>query len=161
MSDIIIREITKADNIPIANVIRAVLIEYGVPKIGTAYEDKALDKMFETYEIKKASYFVITLKGEIIGGAGIAPLQDYSEEVCELQKMYFLPIARGKGIGSSMINTCLERAVTLGFKKCYLETMPYMEAARKLYKKVGFVDIEKPLGNTGHFSCTKWMIKTL
>ena len=36
-----------------------------------------------------------------------------------------------------------------------------MENARKLYKKNGFEVIEKPLGDTGHYNCTVFMIKDL
>ena len=75
--------------------------------------------------------------------------------------MYFLPIARGKGLGSKMISMCLNKAKEFGFDQCYLETMPYMDSARALYKKNGFVSLEKPKGNTGHYSCNVWMIKDL
>ncbi len=47
------------------------------------------------------------------------------------------------------------------YKNCYLETMPYMEAAQKLYKKNGFTNLEGPIGNTGHYSCNVWMLKKL
>jgi putative acetyltransferase len=36
-----------------------------------------------------------------------------------------------------------------------------MEAAQKLYNKVGFEYLDKPLGNTGHTSCPVWMLKKL
>lgn len=36
-----------------------------------------------------------------------------------------------------------------------------MEDARKLYKKVGFESLENPMGDTGHYNCDMWMIKTL
>ncbi|OSY89195.1 acetyltransferase [Tenacibaculum holothuriorum] len=160
-SDFIIREITPQDNIQIAKVIRDVLIEFGVPKVGTAYEDKATDEMFETYQKDKASYFVIEHKNKIIGGAGYSQLDNYEGNVCEFQKMYFLPIARGKGLGSKLIEKCLQKAKEDGFEQCYLETMPYMEAARALYKKNGFVNLDKPMGNTGHYSCNVWMLKNL
>jgi putative acetyltransferase len=39
--------------------------------------------------------------------------------------------------------------------------MPYMEAAQKLYKKNGFISLEKPMGATGHYSCNVWMLKKL
>ena len=39
----------------------------GAPKIGTAYEDKATDNMFETYNKERASYFVLEHKGKIVG----------------------------------------------------------------------------------------------
>lgn len=161
MNEPIIREIQKADNPEVANLIRTVLIEYNVPKVGTAYADPQLDYMFEAYSEPKSMYFVVEYKSKIIGGAGIATLANGSTAVCELQKMYFLPETRGLGLGSKMIETCLKKAKDFGFKQCYLETMPYMEAAQKLYVKTGFQYLDAPMGNTGHCSCPVWMLKDL
>ena len=158
---IVIREIELVDNPKIAKAIRSVLIEMGVPKVGTAYEDEALDCMAETYNISNKVYFVVEKQNEIIGGAGISPLDNHEGNTCELQKMYFMPGARGKGLGSEMMSKCLEFAKQAGFDQCYLETMPYMDDARKLYRKVGFESIAQPMGNTGHYSCTVWMLKKL
>lgn len=158
---IVIREIKSEDDPKIAKAIRSVLIELGVPKVGTAYEDKALDCMTETYNQSRKAYFVLQHNDEILGGAGISPLDNYEGNVCELQKMYFLPKARGLGLGSKMMSKCLEFAKNAGFDQCYLETMPYMDDARKLYKKVGFDFIDKPMGDTGHYSCSVWMLKDL
>ena len=158
---IVIREIEHKDNPKIAKAIRSVLIEMGVPKVGTAYEDVALDIMTETYDEPRKVYFVVEKGNTIIGGAGISPLDNYEGNVCELQKMYFMPEARGKGFGSKMISKCLDFAKEAGFDQCYLETMPYMDDARKLYKKVGFEFIDEPMGDTGHYSCSVWMLKDL
>ncbi len=156
-----IREIQQKDNTQIAKAIRNVLIEFGVPKVGTAYADKILDTLFETYTSKKAIYYVIEKNGEIYGGAGIKQLDNYEGNICELQKMYFKNDARGIGLGSKMMDICLLKAKEFGFEKCYLETLPYMTDARKLYRKVGFKDLDAPMGNTGHFSCNLWMLKDL
>lgn len=154
-----IREIQPEDNQQVARVVREVLIEMGAPKVGTAYEDVALDDMYSTYRDNRKKYFVVVEEGKIIGGAGIAPLPGLEEKVCELQKMYFLPEARGKGLGVQMMDACLQFAKTQGFEQCYIETLPYMEGARKLYAKTGFKSLDKPIGNTGHYSCTMWMLK--
>ncbi len=161
MGEVVIREITPDDNAQVAQVVRKVLLEMGVPKIGTAYADKALDDMYGAYNIAKATYFVVEDNGQIIGCAGIAQLDNYEGNVCELQKMYLLEEARGRGLGSKMITVCLAKAKSYGFEQCYLETMPYMKAAQKLYKKNGFEYIEAPMGDTGHYSCPVWMLKTL
>ena len=160
-TDFIIREIQSKDNAQMAVVIREVLLEMGAPKIGTAYEDKATDKMFENFEKPTSFYYVIEHNNMVVGGAGIAQLDNFEGNTCELQKMYFLPITRGKGLGSKLINTCLDKAKAIGFENCYLETMPYMNAAQALYKKNGFVNLDKPMGNTGHYSCPVWMLKKL
>lgn len=156
-----IREIQQKDNQQVAALIRKVLVDLGVPKVGTAYEDKALDIMFETYNMPKADYFVVVDGDKVLGCAGIAPLQNYEGNVCELQKMYFLEEARGKGLGMQMMKVCLEHAKAYGFEAVYIETMPFMLDAQKLYKKSGFEYLEEPLGCTGHYSCPVWMLKKL
>lgn len=156
-----IRPIEKKDNASLAKVLRAVLIEMGVPKVGTAYEDEALDCMYETYSKDRHIYYVVEKERQIFGGAGIAPLSAADPNICELQKMYFLSESRGLGVGAKMMQTCLDFAKKNKFTKCYLETMPYMKAARKLYKRTGFKDLEAAMGDTGHYSCQAWMIKDL
>ena len=161
MNSYTIREIQMSDNQKLAKVIRRVLIEFGVPKVGTAYEDEALDKMYETYDSKKSCYFVISKGQKILGGAGIMQLRNSEENICELQKMYFSPDVRGKNLGSQMMAICLQKAREFNYEKCYLETLPYMKGARKLYKKSGFKSLDAPLGDTGHYSCNMWMLKIL
>ncbi len=156
-----IRQIQISDNEQIAAVIRSILIDFNVPKVGTAYADPQLDCMFETYQNQNSIYFVIEKDGKIIGGAGIAPLENGESNICELQKMYFLPEARGLGLGTKTMDLCLKSAKKIGFEKCYLETMPYMNAAQKLYQATGFEYLDAPMGNTGHTSCPVWMIKNL
>ncbi|MCF6128175.1 GNAT family N-acetyltransferase [Flavobacterium sp. AS60] len=161
MKGIVIREIKKEDNQQIAAVIREVFITDNYPKTGTAFADKQLDFMFETYDKLRATYFVVENEGRIVGGAGVSQLENSTENICELQKMYFLKEARGKGIGFQMIQKCLLEATNLGYEKCYLETLPEMLTAQHLYKKAGFEYLCTPMGNTGHTTCPVWMIKNL
>lgn len=156
-----IRPIKASDNLPLAVALRSVLIEMGIPKKGTAYEDKELDTMFEAYMDTRAIYYVVFDGESIFGGAGIAPLKGEDSSVCELQKMYFTQEARGKGLGYTMINKCLEFVHSKDFELCYIETMSNMETAQKLYRKVGFEYIDYPMGNTGHYSCPIWMTKKI
>ena len=161
MQHINIRPIQPEDNQVIEQVVRDVFIELDIPKIGTAYADPQLKLMFEAYDKPRAIYFVVEKDGKIIGGAGVGQLENEDESICELQKMYFLPEARGLGLGIELMEKCLAKAKEFGFESCYLETMPYMESAQKLYKKVGFEYLDQPLGCTGHTSCSVWMLKKL
>jgi putative acetyltransferase len=157
----VIRPVEKRDNAQLRYLIRSILEDFGVPKIGSAYADSALDDMYATYQKDKAAYFVIEQEGRIIGGAGIAQLDNYDGPICELQKMYFLTEARGRGLGTGMMELCLKRAEEFGYEKVYIETMPYMIAAQKLYERSGFEYIDGPLGDTGHYACQTHMMKTL
>ena len=156
-----IRPIQPNDNAQVAAVVRSVLIDFEVPKVGSAYSDASLDCMYESYQNKMSRYFVIEEENRVIGGGGIAPLANFDGNVCELQKMYFLPQARGKGIGTKLIDKCLQEAVQLGYESCYLETMHYMKAAQNLYKKYGFEQLDGPMGDTGHHACGVQMLKKL
>lgn len=156
-----IRLIENADNKKIAAVIRSVIIEMGMPKVGTAYADAELDTMYEAYQKNRFVYYVVEDGNELLGGAGIAPLKNDNPSICELQKMYFLSEARGKGLGKQMIKKCLDFAKASNFEKCYIETMPNMQDAQKLYVKTGFEYLDTAMGNTGHTSCPIWMLKSL
>ncbi len=159
MNSIKIRTIQEEDNPVIAKLIREVLLGLGVPKVGTAYADPSLDCLHEDYQDDRSNYYLFEVDNKVVGGAGIAHLSGENENFCELQKMYFLEEARGKGWGQLMMNKCLEFAREKQFHSVYIETLPSMKAAQKLYLKNGFEYIDSRLGNTGHFSCTVWMLK--
>jgi putative acetyltransferase len=156
-----LRIIQKFDNNKIAKVIRDVFISDDFPKTGTAFADKQLDFLYEFYQQDKAAYFVLDNQGDLFGGCGIAPLEEGNFEICELQKMYILQEVRGKGYAKLLIECCIEKAKELGFKQCYIETLPEMKSAQKLYLSYEFAYIDSPLGNTGHSSCPIWMLKNL
>ena len=158
---VLIRKIKPQDNPAIEAVIRDVFPEFNLPLTGTAYADKETPRMYESYQAENEAYFIIEVDGVISGGAGIKPLKDYEASVCELQKMYYKPEIRGKGYGKLMFDHCLKVAKELGYKKCYLESASQLKSAIKLYERSGFIYLDKPLGNTGHFSCGVWMLKDL
>jgi putative acetyltransferase len=154
----IIRPIQAHDNVAIAKLIRSVLIEMDVPKVGSAYADPSLDYLYEHYQNERACYFVVEQAGELVAGCGFGSLPGENASVCELQKMYLLPKTRGQGLGHALINRCILAAKNLGYTSCYLETLPNMLAAQSLYQKTGFTYLSKPMGNTGHHACPVWML---
>ncbi|MDO6597170.1 GNAT family N-acetyltransferase [Oceanihabitans sp. 2_MG-2023] len=160
-SNIIIREIKQNDNVPLEAAIRGCFHEFDIPLKGTAYEDPETSKMFASYQNQNDVYFVVTLDGKVFGGGGIKPLKDFELEVCEIQKMYFAPEIRGKGLGKLLFEKCMEAARKMGYKQCYLESAPQLKAAIHIYEAFGFKHLDAPLGNTGHDACGIWMLKNL
>jgi len=156
-----IRPIEPRDNAPMAAIIRSVMPEFGADGPGFAIHDAEVGTMFEAYSQPRSSYFVVERDGMVVGGGGVAPLENAEPDVCELRKMYFLPQARGIGAGSAMMQRCLDAARTLGFARCYLETLTGMDAAQALYKRSGFTPLCAPMGGTGHFSCDRFFIRDL
>lgn len=161
-NNIQIREIQAGDNAQIEAVIRACFPEFNIPLEGTAYADPETKLMFESYQNDNEAYFVIDDNGTLLGGGGVKALTDFETKgVCEIQKMYFSPKVRGKGYGKALFQKCIETAKALGYKKCYLESAPQLKAAIHIYEQFGFKHLDAPLGNTGHTSCSVWMIKEL
>ena len=87
-----------------------------------------------------------------LGGAGISPLNG-EEQIAELQKMYFLPEIRGKGLAKRLALDCIKFAKRQGFSHCYLETTAELAQAVKLYETIGFNHLALPMGETGHDDC--------
>ncbi|MFA6985321.1 MAG: GNAT family N-acetyltransferase, partial [Arenimonas sp.] len=135
MSAFSIRPITPADDAAVAAIIRTVMPEFGAIGDGFAINDPEVDWMSRAYAEPRCAYFVIERDGKVVGGAGVAPLAGGDPDVCELRKMYFLPALRGMGAGAAMMQTCLNAARGLGFKRCYLETLRGMDAAMRLYER--------------------------
>lgn len=161
MDDILIRRIEPADNHTIAGIIRQTLKEFGANHPGTVYYDKTTDHLYELFQQERSAYNIALLNGKIVGGGGIYPTEGLPEDTCELVKMYLLPEARGTGLGSKMITLCLEQAKQYSFSNVYLETMTELKAALKVYERMGFVYLDSPMGNSGHFGCPLWMLRSL
>jgi putative acetyltransferase len=60
-----------------------------------------------------------------------------------------------------LISKCLDFAKGFGYKQVYIETMPELKKAVSVYEKFGFEYLNGPLGNTGHYGCDVWMLKSL
>ncbi|PFG55250.1 putative acetyltransferase [Vibrio sp. ES.051] len=161
IADFLLRPLTPQDNSGIANVIRQVSAEYGLTADkGYGVADPTLDDMCSVYAQKKAAYWVIEQQGEIVGGGGFAPLAG-EPNVCELQKMYFLPQTRGHGLAKRIVALSLQLAKQLGYQQCYLETTECLKEAVRLYENLGFAHLDAPLGQTGHDACEVVMLKAL
>jgi putative acetyltransferase len=158
---ITISPIQPDDNPVIANIIRSVLTDFGLNKPGTAFADPILDQLSEVYKTPRSKYYIASVDGMIAGGAGISQLEGGEKHICELQKMYLLTEFRGQGIARKLIEECLDFARSENYTHCYLETVPELKNAIRLYEYFGFINLDKPLGNTGHFSCHNWMLKQL
>ncbi|CAJ1910330.1 hypothetical protein HLBENOHH_03890 [Aeromonas dhakensis] len=158
-----IRPITQADNPAIAAVVRAVSAEYGLTAgKGYGVADPNLDFLHETYLGERSRYWVIEgPDGSILGGGGIAPLAGEEGQVCELQKMYFMPSLRGLGLGRRLVLQALDEARALGYQRCYLETTAVLREATALYESLGFEHLPGPLGSTGHDACEICMVLAL
>lgn len=160
--DYIIRKIEEKDNRQLAVVIRNTLAEFGANKPGTVFFDDSTDNLYQVFKnCPRSVYYAITKDEKILGGGGIYPTDGLPADTCELVKMYLLSEARGQGLGKLLIEKCLQFAKSEGYKNVYLETMPELKNALKVYEKLGFHYLDKPMGNSGHFGCDLWMMASI
>lgn len=156
-----IRNIISTDNIALAKVVKDTMAEFGVNRPNTVYYDPTTDALYELFQKKGSVYNIAEVDGEIVGGAGIYPTDALPYDTCELVKMYLKPEARGIGLGRLLIEKCITQAKELGYKNIYLESMPELKQALKVYAKFGFEYLKGPMGNSGHTGCELWMLKQL
>lgn len=154
-----VRPIRVEDDPQLGAVIRSCFRDYGATEEGTVFSDPVIDRLSESFGIARGAYFVLDAGGEVVGGAGFQPLKGGDDDVCELQKMYIRSDFRGKGWGRVLLEKCLAEAKLAGFRLCYLESLPELKDALKLYEAAGFSYIPRRMGNTGYYGCTLFMTK--
>jgi putative acetyltransferase len=152
-----IRKMRKDDNQAVGELVQAVLKAHGLNLPGTAYFDPHLFELYDYYQQKDAAYWVIEAEGKVVGGVGIGPF-DRGEKIGELQKLYILEEAQGKGFGRQLISLALNFAKEY-YTSCYIETFASLDAANHLYSSYGFEQLEQPLEGTEHSACDTWLLK--
>lgn len=158
----ILRKIKPNDNKALATMIRNVFEEFGAPKEGTVYSDPTTDNLYELFsKNKKNILWVAEIDNNPVGCCGIFATKGLSAECTELVKFYISSNARGKGIGKALLEKSVQSAKDNGFSELYLESIPAFSKAVNIYKKQGFISLDKPLGNTGHSGCDIWMLKKI
>jgi GNAT superfamily N-acetyltransferase len=73
---------------------------------------------------------------------GTAALQRLSDDTAEIKRMYVEPSQRREGIGRALLNELLAAATAAGHRRVRLDSPSFMTDAHRLYRSVGFVDIE-------------------
>lgn len=160
IEEITIRTIEAKDNAAVATIIRTTLKEFGANYEGTVYYDEATDHLFELFDqTLRSVYYVAEWKNEMVGGGGIFPTEGLPVDTCELVKMYLSAQVRGIGLGKKLVEKCIDFAKEAGYKNIYLETMPELKQALKMYERFGFEFINHSMGNSGHFGCGLCMLK--
>lgn len=152
------RLIEPADNVEIARVIRDALEEFGVNQPGTVYTDPTTDHLYKLFRQEKSIYWIAEENAQIVGGCGIFPTEGLPEGYGELVKLYLHRDARGQGIGKELMLKSIQSAKEMGYTHLYLESLPELNQAVDLYKKVGFQLLPSRMGDSGHFACDLWMV---
>ncbi|MCX2722220.1 GNAT family N-acetyltransferase [Roseibium salinum] len=74
--------------------------------------------------------------GAHLGCVGLRALGP--DGACEMKRLYVLPAGRGRGVGGALVDRVLEAARRAGYREMFLDTLPSMAGAIKLYQAAGF-----------------------
>ena len=144
--------------------VRELFVEYtdmlvaGDPRfeeyLGIQNFDDELAHLEKKYGLPHGRLYLLYVNDELAGCVG---LRKMDEEKCELKRLYVRPGFRGEGYGELLLERIMGDAKRIGYKYMYLDTLPFLKKAIGMYRRRGFVDIEKysdsPIDDTIYMRC--------
>ncbi|MHA7056089.1 bifunctional helix-turn-helix transcriptional regulator/GNAT family N-acetyltransferase [Aquimarina sp. M1] len=95
----------------------------------------------ENYILKNGGEILVAVENDtVLGVCALVKIQDEKYDY-ELAKMAVSPKAQGKGIGTLLGESIINKAKELGAKRIYLESNTILTSALSLYEKLGFQKI--------------------
>ncbi|MEM9616985.1 MAG: GNAT family N-acetyltransferase [Pseudomonadota bacterium] len=136
-------EIIKATSPGDVAAVKELFLEYaGFLNVDLCFQGfaKEMATFPDAYEV----LFLALVDGEAAAAIG---LKDLGERICEMKRLYARPNFHGLGLGGLLCDRLIDEARSRGFSAMRLDTLQRLEAAIALYRKRGFVDIEKYYDN--------------
>ena len=114
-------------------------------------ESLGIDLSFQDFESELTSLpgkYDATAKGALLlaknsnrTSLGCVAVRSWSDDICEMKRLYVAPDARGTGLGKELANASIAQARVLGYSRMRLDTLATMAAAQKMYMQIGFREI--------------------
>lgn len=102
--------------------------------------DEELKELKERYGTPRGRLFIAMHEGR---AAGCIAMKPFSEDACELKRLYVRPEYRRSGLARRLCGLVIAAAREEGYSRILLDTMPWLREAITLYRSLGFYDIEK------------------
>ncbi len=88
------------------------------------------------FDPSREDAWVAQLRGEIVGSVFLVKAD--AVRTAKLRLLYVDPAARGLGVGTRLVQLCIERARQLGYEAMVLWTHDVLVSARRIYEAAGF-----------------------
>ena len=118
--------------------------------------DHEIEDLGYKYGRPEGRLYIVLDGGMAVGCIGLRKMDD---DRCEMKRLYVRPEYRRHGIAAKLCAMIIEDAEEIGYKEMYLDTLPGLEAAIKLYEDIGF-EITGPY-NDSPLDTTIFMKKVL
>jgi ribosomal protein S18 acetylase RimI-like enzyme len=128
-----IEQVTEADD-ELVEVIRRLL-----PQLSEARTPPTLEQLAETVA-GETMLVARNDEGAIIGTLTLITYRVSSGLKARIEDVIVDHDARGQGIGEALTREAMRRATDAGARMVELTSMPYREAANRLYRRLGFVN---------------------
>lgn len=111
--------------------------------------DAEVEHLNDKYGQPDGRLYLLVVDGSAAGCIGLRKIDDAA---CEMKRLYVKPEFRGHHFAEHLVTKIIGDAKTIGYQKMLLDTLPFLQNAIRLYKKLGFYEIESynnsPLDDT-------------
>lgn len=91
------------------------------------------------YGLSEGRLYMLFADGK---SAGCIGLRKIDHQICEIKRLYIRSEWRGKKLGETLVEKIITEARKIGYSYMVLDTLPFLQNAIRLYKKLGFYEIE-------------------
>lgn len=102
------------------------------------YDDE-IEHLEDKYGMPWGRLYLVFYENQV---AGCIALRKIDDEKCEMKRLYVRPEFRNKGIARMLTEKIVSDAKEIGYSSMLLDTLPFLQTALKMYKQMGFYEIE-------------------
>lgn len=102
--------------------------------------DGELSHLEQKYGYPSGRLYLADWDGKLAGCIGLRRLDGIR---CEMKRLYVRPEFRGYHIAQTLVERILRDARETGYQVMLLDTLPFLESALHLYRKLGFYEVPR------------------